>query len=174
MVINKFNGLHDGRVLFGRDLIGCIWPCQSPRLLAAIQVANGLYSIPNGGSIAGTIDQVLTFYQHCIEIHEEIKQCIYRPGIIQILSGNILPEYIDDDQFLFQIAAVYYPELIQIDVDKVLFATFNDAYPNLVNRSWEDPRNNGSVLFAPILHSPWMSRNVSAWKSWAEENGLLN
>ncbi|MDR1963556.1 MAG: hypothetical protein LBQ50_07235, partial [Planctomycetaceae bacterium] len=168
----KFNGLYDGRVLFGSDLAGCVWPCQSERLLAAIQTTHHLYSILNAGSFAGEIKQILELYRKAMELYDELEHGFFRPGIVREIAGNIVPEYYTNDQFLFQILSVYFPQLIKVDTMKTLFAVFKDRFPNLHDRKREDPRKNDTVNFAPILHSPWLANNETEWKKWAQYYGL--
>lgn len=172
-ILSKFNGLYDNKVLFGADLIGWTWPCHSDRLLVAIQTANGFYAIPNAGFLAGEIDRILQLHDRAVEMHEELMQGYYRPGILREIAGNILPEYRNNDQFLFQILACYEKELIAVDTKKTLFAIFNGLFPELRKRRKEHPQKNYSVNDAPILHSPWLSENKMKWKAWAQENGLL-
>lgn len=168
-VLEKFNAMNDGRVIFNHDMPGAIWPSLNDDLLRAMEEAMGSeHARLNAGMIAGNIETMLQIRHHAMEIRRELKEGSPRHGISKRLYQEIGAGFLDDDQHLYQLCLTYYPELFHIDYNKELFALLM-SYPKEVREYSDDPKRHDVINHAAIVHSPWLSRE-SEWIEWALQN----
>lgn len=168
-ILEKFNALYNGRVIFNNDVPGKIWPSHKDDLARTIEAAMGTEHVRlNAGALAGDIVTILNIQRHVIALRHELKTGRPRPGIADSLYREIGTAHLDDDQHLYQMCLTYYPELFRIDCDKELFAILT-AYPKDNREHSDDPRRHDVINNAAIVHSPWLSCGQE-WQNRAFQN----
>jgi hypothetical protein len=168
-ILEKFNAINDGRVIFNQDVQGKIWPSHHDRLAQVIQESmESPYVRLNAGVYAGAIDSILEIQHLAIKLRRELKEGCPRAGMSAILYQSIGSRFTNDDQHLYQICLTYLPELFRVDNDKKLFAVLW-SYPKNTREYSDDPKRHDVINNAAIIHSPWLSRK-SGWNDWAFQN----
>ena len=100
-ILQKFNDLYDGRVIFNQDVLGKIWPSHNENLRLAVEEAMGSqYARLNSGVYAGRIEDMLTIQQLAIDLRRELATGTPRDGMLQTLYQDIGTSFLDDDQHL--------------------------------------------------------------------------
>lgn len=168
-VLKKFNSIDEGKVIFNHDMPGAVWPTLKDYVQQAMEAAmNSEHARLNAGMIAGKIDTLLAVQNIAMALHSELVSGWPRDGIAKRLYQDIGVQFSDDDQYLYQICMVYYPELFQIDYAKDLFAVLM-SYPQDLQEYSDDPRRHDVINSAAIIHSPWLSREPE-WNERAIQN----
>jgi hypothetical protein len=156
-ILEKFNDLNAGKVIFNQDVPGKIWPSHHEQLALEIEKAmNTGYARLNAGAIAGGIDALLTIQQHTMTLRQELLESRPRNGFLQRIYPEIGTHHIHDDQHLYQLCLVCHPEWFQIDCKKQLFAILK-SYPQNLNEYSDDPGRHDVIGSAAIVHSPWLA-----------------
>jgi hypothetical protein len=174
-ILEKFNALNDGKMIFNKDVSGTVWPTHHPLMAQEIEKAMGPDVRLNAGAIAGEIDMILTVQQRVTALRQEFFDGRPRQGIMKKLYALFGKKYVHDDQHLYQICMIYHPELFRIDMRKELFA-LTRSYPKDVREISYDPDRNNVINTASIIHAPGTSRKDGGdeWVNRALQNWWRN
>lgn len=79
-----------------------------------------------------------------------------------------LNRFLNDDQFLIQIASAEFPDLVKVDSEKRLFAAFRGKCREITVRGPENPHRHNTICDALVLHYPGI------WDGQLRKNALRN
>ena len=186
-ILDKFNNLHSGRVIFNQD-IWHLWPRSVNDLDGYVAELKRVTGDPNpwlnAGCLAGDIDRILVLMECAADIRQGWTSGKPRDGMATRVYRHFpCGQYTNNDQVLYQLCQMYYPELIQLDRNKDLFAIVN-AFPNLnehcecpANPRYDKVINNAGIVHAPALSKPDVPAGqdrklgvhgyAAKWREWA-------
>ena len=132
-ILDRFNNVYEGGVLFNCDYNNVMWPLQDEMLLWHINSNYGCNGIVNAGCCCGLIDDVIALYIQILDIRNQIlkkKYISYSAQLFSISKSNGMEnkiydstgKLIDDDQWLIHILQAEYNPLIKLDKYKEIFA----------------------------------------------------
>ena len=172
-VLAKFNALNDGRTIFNKDVPGRLFPQNLHYLAQAMEESmKSNHARLNAGMIAGSIEAILNTQQRVTELRQELIEGCPRPGIMERLYQDLGTKRVHDDQHLYQIGMVYYPDLFHLDYKKELFALLT-TFPKDVHNHSNNPRRHDVINHAAIVHAPilprrgWRACCEQQWSDWA-------
>jgi hypothetical protein len=181
-ILQCYNAIAPAGILFNSDKMGIAYPFKNDEFVSKIRQHYGITGIANSGLFAGRIEMVLELFRQSIEIVRSIERDDYsHPALLQFdnASKNAMRNEKEriclSDQFPVQVLQCIGSELVQVDKDKRLLALFDNCYPFVCRR--QEERSFGDCQYigeAKVLHSPWMSADVTMWNVWVEECILKN
>jgi hypothetical protein len=132
-ILDRFNRIYTGGVLFNCDYDGVMWPLTDPMLLWHISTNYGRNGIVNAGVYCGLISDIIQLLEQILDVREQIIKKDYRQLCTKIFSASQSSQYynkvydskgnlIDDDQWLLHIMQCEVNPLIKTDKYKQLFA----------------------------------------------------
>lgn len=175
-ILQAYNESEISGVLFNTDRTGCCWPCDSQEIRDRIAKQYGNTGIVNSGLFCGKIEQILTLFRQAIDLHDAYICDNFGHPILaafnektqDVLRAN-RKIYQRSDQFFLQLLQAAGSSIIQTDKEKKLLSLFT-RFPSVCNRDASlNLANKAEIGSAKILHSPWRSRDVSAWKKWIDD-----
>jgi hypothetical protein len=132
VIVDKFNHVYDPKtVLFASDVKDSLWP-YSPDWLRAIHkkaFPDQILRYLSGGLIASSIKNYYTLLTKAQQIREDIKSKSPKLKMSQLILNakphQTLDQFINDDQFLYNIVRFYNPFFAVVDDKKKLFSTIH-------------------------------------------------
>jgi len=165
-----------GTVLFNRELDNHIYPYQNAEYKSWI-LAEGKHL--NAGALFGSISAIKELFIRVIEIQRELMADQPRQGVAEYCMRDPmfygqLHQWINDDQLLLQLASLYYPNLIETDDKRYLFA-WTQEHDEPLAKMREYGNVSGKPNNASILHSSVTVKyaGVAYWAKWCKENNLI-
>ena len=167
-ILNTFNRIYDGGVLFNCDYDGVMWPLADPLLQWHIHTNYGRNGMVNAGCYCGLITDIIKLLEQIINVGVQIITKDYRQLCTKIFSASQSCGYedkvfdsrgklIDDDQFLIHLIQTEYNLLIKTDKFKQLFALTNAIHPHPRSAYDRDCIGNAGILHIP--HIPVLRNN---------------
>ena len=167
-VLAKFNAMYEGRLIFNSDFIGETWPVDRIWFWNILQQHKGKSHVSlNAGFIAGKIDDILAVMDKIEEIRAEFFSGAPQHPILSRVYGEQGLHRQEDDQLWYHLCLALYPDLIEID-DQKLLGTFIKDFPRNPPRFSDDPRALDTICKASLVHGAYPSRD-SRWEKWTEE-----
>lgn len=176
-ILHTYNAIAPTGVLFNADKLGIPYPFKNSEVVSKIQQNYGIAGVVNSGAFAGRINKVLELFRQGIEISRCLERDDFSHPALSHFDNASLEAMRKDrgriclsDQFPIQMLQCLGSELVHVDKNKSLLAIFDLCYPFVHHR--QEERAFGDCRYigeAAILHSPWMSKNVVAWRAWIEE-----
>lgn len=133
----------------------------------------------NAGNMFGSLDVIEEVAQHVFNIQNELLGLHGRPGVLQRICKEPiivkdLMRYVRDDQFIYQICSLYYPQYFDIDRNKDLLVWSGVSQHSLADARRLPAADWNSLGKALIIHSSAAARHKeSNWTEWCEKEGLL-
>jgi hypothetical protein len=132
-ILDKFNRVYKGGVLFNCDYDNVMWPRQDPLLQWHITSCYGRNGILNAGCYCGLISDIVTLLEQVLDVRNQILEKDYRQLCTKIFSASGSCGYekkifdskgklIEDDQWLLHIMQCEVNPLINVDKYKQIFA----------------------------------------------------
>lgn len=143
-ILRKYNEIKDiGRALFVAEYNGDTWPLMEPWFSEIVHRANGGAAALNSGLIAGHVDLLLEINRKAIQLHDEMASRDFRHRICEIVFEKAgekrMDELITDDQFLYQLVMLLWPQKFQLDTERRFFANAYMSKPFDLTRSDQSP-----------------------------------
>ena len=167
----------DDAILFNADIFGHMWPLWDDRLREKIISIHGPNGLANAGLAVGRIDRYIKLCDKVLEIRDQFKKGGFGNEIMRHIYTRLenepnfqrrLNRFLNDDQFLIQIASTEYPELIKVDSEKRLLAAFRGKCREISQRGHENPHRGNTICDALVLHYPGI------WDGQLRDNALRN
>jgi len=135
-ILDKFNRVYKGGVVFNSDYDGVMWPLADPLLQWNISTNYGRNGIVNAGCYCGLVTDIITLLEQLLDVRQQIIDKDYRQYCTRLFSASRSNGYenkvfdskdklINDDQWLFHIMQCEYTPLIVPDRFKQIFALTN-------------------------------------------------
>jgi hypothetical protein len=181
-ILTLLGEVDEEKVLFALDNKLRTWPMNKIWLVQRITLRYGIDGIINSGCFAGRIDRIIELLTECVRIHENLVSAKIIPHTIEaMIYAELEDKYLDSDQFHFHIVQAKWSNLIDIDVNRRVFACFRDGFPLI--KTAPELGSNGTMPIgtAGILHSPWMlhrdvqtEESIMLWKLWAVKEEIID
>jgi hypothetical protein len=167
-VLAKFNAMHEGRLIFNSDFIGETWPVDKIWFWNILQRLKEKSHVSlNSGFIAGKIDNILAVMDIIEDIRAEFFSGFPKHHILARVYGELELHRQEDDQFWYHLCLALYPDLIEVD-DQKLLGTFIKHFPRSEPRFGDGPRALDTICKASVVHGAYPSRDPR-WESCTEE-----
>lgn len=178
-IVERYHAIcpEDNAILFNADIFGHMWPLWNDRLREKIISIHGPNGLANAGLAIGRIDRYIALCEKVLEIRDQFKDGGLDNEIMRHVYTRIesepnfsrrLKRFLNDDQFLIQIASTEYPELIKVDSEKRLLAAFRGKCREIAVRGAENPYRHSAICDALVLHYPGI------WDGQLRKNALRN
>ncbi len=143
-ILRQFNAIKDiSRALFVAEYNGDTWPLKEPWFSEIIHRANGGPIALNSGLIAGHVDLLLDINRKAIELHEEFATRNFKHRICEIVFEKAgekqTEELMLDDQLLYLLVSLLWPQKFQIDTARKFFANVYMSRPFDLTRTDQAP-----------------------------------
>jgi len=159
-ILDTFNRVYDGGVLFNCDYDGVMWPFFDPMLQWYISTNYGKNGIVNAGCYCGLITDIISLLEQILDVREQIINKDYKQLYTKLFAASQSCGYenkvydstgrlINDDQWVLHAMQTEYNPLIKTDRYKQIFALTNAIHNQ--SRSVYDRDCLGG---AGILHIP--------------------
>lgn len=169
-MLAKFNAINEGKMIFNTDGLGALYPCGQEWIKSEYRKAVGHFQgFLNAGVLAGSIDVLLEIMSRCTELRADLMEKRPREGIMQRLYDTHGSWSHNDDQYLYQLCHMYYPELFAPDIEKRLCVHLKDM-PVRDWRNYYDFRDGRSLGSSSILHFPDKAGHAY-WEEWVRCGG---
>ena len=186
-ILEKYNSMNIDGVLFNANSFCGTWPCEVESYTDSIVRQYGGRGVVNSGVYIGRISDVISLIEDAIIVINGVRNEDYSNALFSFLPDELINDfnknknkYSNSDQFAIQTLQFLSHPLIKSDNEKELFAVFGEKYPFVKDRK---PKNNYAVDWyclgddsyigdAKVLHSPWLSKNKIAWRTWIREEVL--
>jgi len=179
-ILDKFNRINTGRVIFNQDIELCPKGIREKSYYtAALENATGnKCSWLNAGCLVGSISSILNLMAVATSIRQEWIDDQPQSDISQQIYQDFGQRWADNDQVLYQVSQMYRPELIQLDSNKDLFAIIryfpdelHERCINPDNSRYDKVINDASIVHAPVPTNPpdklnHNPENIVKWKEW--------
>ena len=174
VILRKASEVYEpGTLLFNAEFDHHIYPYSDVHFKAMV-MREGCHV--NSGMIFGHIETFMTVIDLALDIIDGIKNGIPRAGIAEYIANDLTTKgMMEDDQFTYQIASVYYPQYFRLDTDRYLL-----AWTRVVDKPLSEMRRekvaSGGVGQASLIHSSstisWAGQHT--WDRWVRESQLVD
>lgn len=186
-ILQRYNSMKVCGVLFNANSFCGTWPCEVIHYTNTIVQIYGGRGVVNSGVYIGKIRDVLTLIQDSIRIIACVRNDTFNSSLLSAFTPEIITNfkenketYTNSDQFAIQTLQYLSHPLIKVDKEKEIFAVFGEKYPFVHERhprrcyavDWSVLGDDCYIGNACILHSPWLSKNRTAWITWIKEEVL--
>jgi hypothetical protein len=132
----------------------------------------------NAGAVFGSFEAFEQVIPLALTIQKEMLELSTSAGVLTTLMQDKkiqdnLKRYVNDDQLLYQLTSLYYPQYFEADTEKRAMAWIASVEDNTLH----DLRHlhysvKLSVNEASIIHSSGSARRID-WTTWCQKEGLL-
>jgi hypothetical protein len=139
-ILDSFNRVYTGGVIFNCDYLDMMWPLSDELLRWHISTNYGKNGIVNAGCYCGLITDIIALLEQLLDVRQQIFTKDYRQFCTNVFSASASCGYemkmydssgklINDDQWLLHIMQCEVNPLLKVDKFKQIFA-FIDSYPD--------------------------------------------
>jgi hypothetical protein len=172
LLLAKFNAINKGKIIYNTDGLGAMYPCGQEWFRDEYnRITNHFQAILNAGILAGSIDTFLKVMPICQTIRNALLEGKPWSGVMEHHFCDHGNWSYNDDQYLYQLCQMYYPEYFAPDIEKLLCVHLKD-YPATNWRTYSDFRSGNCAGFASIFHIPDRAGH-EFWKEWVAYEGNI-
>jgi hypothetical protein len=131
----------------------------------------------NAGAVFGAFDVFEEVITYTLEIQREMFELTTRAGTLTTLlqdktiHSNIR-RYANDDQLLYQLCSLYYPQYFAVDAEKRVMSWVPPVETSLGELRKQHYSTKSSVGESVIIHSSGSARKMN-WTAWCQQEGLV-
>jgi hypothetical protein len=173
--VNRANQYYDhNKLTFNKEYDGRIFPYNEVWFRTLVET-EGCHL--NAGAVFGAFDVFEEVITYALEIQREMYELTTRAGTLTTLlqdrtiHSNI-QRYANDDQLLYQLTSLYYPQYFAADREKKVMSWIPPVETSLSELRQQHYSAKSSVGESVIIHSSGSARKMD-WTAWCQQEGLL-